>query len=75
MGKLKKFRETKQGRIVEEILLNLFAFGLYIIAQHVILMPILAKTTTESDYANFIIFITVLNILANSLGAQLGVVR
>lgn len=75
MGKLKKFRNTKQGKIIEEILLNLFAFGLYIIAQHVILMPILAKTTKEANYANFIIFITVLNILANSLGSQLGVVR
>lgn len=65
----------KSRKILKEIILNTFAFGLYTFTQQLLLMPILSRTTSDSIYASFIVFITVANVLTNSLGGQVGVTR
>lgn len=58
-----------------DIFLNTLAFGIYIFSQQIILLPLLAKYTPEAVYAKYLIYISLLNLLCNSVGSQLGVTR
>ena len=59
----------------KDVFLNTFAFCIYVFAQQVILMPYLAKHMLEKPYAVFLIYISILNIICNSFGSQLGVAK
>ena len=68
--------ETKNKKqFLVDIILNTASFALYIIAQQVVLMPIMGKMLNEAEFAKFIIFVSVFSIISNSLGGELGVVR
>ena len=66
---------NKYRNIFIDIFLNTMAFGLYTLAQQVILLPILAKKVDVEIFASIIILIMVINIISNVFGGQLGVVR
>lgn len=55
--------------------LNMCAFAIYIAAQQIILLPILAKLLDDTSYASIIIFISLMNVFCNVLGGQIGVTR
>lgn len=63
----------KDKLFFKDAFLNTIAFAIYIFSQQIILLPILAKILGEGDYANVILFISILNIFCNVLGGQLGI--
>lgn len=65
----------KYKKFISDIFLNTLAFGIYMFAQQIILLPILAKKIDEGTYATFLIYISMLNLICNSVGSQLGVTR
>ena len=60
---------------IKDMVVNTFSFGLYIIAQQIILMPIMSRNLSEEAYANYIIYISVFAVISNVLGSELGIVR
>lgn len=60
---------------IKDMFANTFSFGIYIIAQQIILMPIMATMLNQQDYANYIIYISVFSLITNVLGSELGIVR
>ena len=50
---------------IRDIFINLLAFGIYILAQQIILLPILSKKLGDEVYSDIIMFISVLNVIAN----------
>lgn len=65
----------KNPLLLQDARLNMCAFAIYIAAQQIILLPILAKLLDETSYANIIIFISLMNVFCNVLGGQIGVTR
>lgn len=66
---------NKYKQFLSDIFLNTLAFGIYMIAQQIVLLPVLAKQIDESTYAVFLIYISFLNLICNSVGSQLGVTQ
>lgn len=56
----------------KDFISNIFAFGLYIVIQQLFLLPFLSLRISTQDFANVILFITVLNIISIVLGTELG---
>jgi O-antigen/teichoic acid export membrane protein len=48
------------------------SFGIYIVAQQIFIMPALSKMTTDIEFSNLILFITIFNILCMVIGEELG---
>ena len=74
---LKKLKEKweKIKYFVKDMFFNTFSFGIYIISQQVIFMPIMGKWLPESDFSKFVIYISVFSIVSNTLGSELGITR
>ena len=62
-------------KFIKDIIVNSFSFGVYVISQQLILMPLMGKMLDERSFASYIIFISVFSIISNSLGSELGIVR
>lgn len=62
-------------KMFSDLIINTIAFGIYMIAQQIILMPILNKLVTEEQFTIFVMFFSVFSIMSNSFGSQLGIVR
>lgn len=60
---------------IKDIFVNTASFGIYIIAQQLILMPIMSKNLSQEAHAKYIIYISVFAIISNVLGSELGIVR
>ena len=56
----------------KDIFFNTIAFGLVILAQHIIVLPILARHLDENTFANSILFVTILNFISLILGNDIG---
>lgn len=54
---------------------NMFSFGIYIVTQQIILMPIMARILPEGDFANIVVYISIFAIISNVLGSELGITR
>lgn len=65
----------KIKRMIRDTGLNTLGFAIYIIAQQLILLPVISRFTTDEIYSNFVIYLSVLNIIANSTGGEVGNVR
>jgi len=65
----------KHKSFIGDIVLNALAFGAYTVAQQIILLPMLAQKTDAISYADIIIFVSVINVLSDVFGGQLGVTR
>lgn len=74
---LKKIKKilNKYSFIFSDMFLNMIGFGIYILSQKIILLPILAKQINDSTYASLTLFISILNIFCNVTGGELGNVR
>lgn len=72
-----KFKSTwnKIKGFIKDMFINTFSFGIYIITQQIILMPIMSRILSQEEYANYIIYISVFAIISNVLGSELGIVR
>lgn len=72
-----KFKNTwnKIKGFIKDMFINTFSFGIYIITQQIILMPIMSRILSQEEYANYIIYISVFAIISNVLGSELGIVR
>ena len=66
---------NKYKKFILDLIVNTFSFAIYIAAQTLILMPVMGKLLNTSDFANYIIFISIFSIISNSLGSELGIVR
>lgn len=60
---------------LSDMILNMIGFGIYIIAQQIILLPILAKTVDDTIYSSLVLYISILNVICNVTGGELGNVR
>lgn len=66
---------NKYKKFIIDLIINTFSFAIYIIAQQLVLMPIMGKLLSEESFASFILFISIFSIISNSLGSELGIVR
>lgn len=58
-----------------DMVLNMIGFGIYIIAQQILLLPILAKLVNDEIYSSIVLYISILNVVCNVTGGELGNVR
>lgn len=65
----------KYKNFASDMILNMIGFGIYIISQQIILLPILDKMVSEDIYANIVLYISILNVVCNTTGGELGNVR
>ncbi|KPG74156.1 lipopolysaccharide biosynthesis protein [Enterococcus sp. RIT-PI-f] len=65
----------KRKKNLFDILANIGSFGIYILAQQIILMPFLAKISSNSDFSFYMVFLTIFNILSTIIGEDLGNTR
>ena len=66
---------TKYKTFASDMLLNMIGFGIYIVAQQILLLPFLAKVVTDEVYTSIVMYISVLNVICNVTGGELGNVR
>lgn len=66
---------TKYKTFASDMLLNMIGFGIYIVAQQILLLPFLAKAVTDEVYTSIVMYISVLNVICNVTGGELGNVR
>ena len=65
----------KNKKIIMDLFFNTFGFGIYIIAQQIVLLPIMAKVFNENDFSKIVLYVSVFAIITNVLGSELGIVR
>lgn len=70
MNFLKKYKV-----FLSDMFLNMVGFGIYIIAQQILLLPILAKIVDDNIYSSIVLYISILNVICNVTGGELGNVR
>lgn len=70
MNFLKKYKV-----FLSDMFLNMVGFGIYIIAQQILLLPILAKIVNDDIYSSIVLYISILNVVCNVTGGELGNVR
>lgn len=66
---------NKFKKNIKEILINVSAFGIYIVAQQMLLMPFLSKVTDSESFSFYVVFLTIFNIICTVIGEDLGNVR
>lgn len=60
---------------LSDMFLNMVGFGIYIVAQQILLLPILAKLVNDNIYSSIVLYISILNVVCNVTGGELGNVR
>lgn len=65
----------KYKNFLSDIVLNMIGFGIYIVSQQILLLPLLAKMVSDDIYAGFVLYISILNVISNVTGGELGNVR
>ena len=68
--KIKKYK-----KVIYDLFFNTLAFGIYIVAQQFLLMPIMARTFPEEKFSIIVIYMSIYAIITNVLGSELGIVR
>lgn len=66
---------TKYKNFFSDMILNMIGFGIYIVAQQILLLPILAKLVNDDLYSSIVLYISILNVVCNVTGGELGNVR
>ena len=64
----------KYKPFLKDLIINTFSFFIYIFAQQLLFMPLMGKWLAETQYTNFVIYISLFSILSNALGNELGIV-
>jgi len=70
MNFIKKYKS-----FLSDMILNMIGFGIYIIAQQILLLPRLKSMATDEIYASIVLYISILNVICNVTGGELGNVR
>lgn len=65
----------KYKNFLSDVVLNMIGFGIYIVSQQILLLPILAKLVNDDIYSSFVLYISILNVVCNVTGGELGNVR
>ena len=65
----------KRKKIIMDLFFNTFGFGIYMIAQQIILLPIMAQVFPEAEFSKIVLYISIYAIITNVLGSELGIVR
>lgn len=60
---------------ISDMVLNIIGFAIYIFAQQILLLPILAKMVNDDIYSGIVLYISILNVVCNITGGELGNVR
>jgi len=60
---------------LSDMFLNMVGFGIYIVSQQILLLPILAKIVEDEVYSSFVLFLSILNVVCNVVGGELGNTR
>lgn len=58
-----------------DFFLNIIGFGIYIFSQQILLLPIVAKMVNDEIYSSIVLYISILNVVCNVTGGELGNVR
>ena len=66
---------TKYKAFFSDMVLNMIGFGIYIFSQQILLLPILAKNVDDIVYSSFVLYLSILNVVCNVTGGELGNVR
>ena len=66
---------SKYKFFLSDMFLNMIGFGIYIVSQQIILLPILAKFVKDSVYSSLVLYISILNVVCNVAGGELGNTR
>ena len=74
MEKIKKLF-GKYKFFISDMFLNMVGFGIYIISQQILLLPILAKIVDDRIYSSFVLYLSILNVVCNVTGGELGNTR
>lgn len=74
---LKKIKKiiNKYKFLFSDMILNMVGFGIYVVSQKIILLPIIAKQVNDNVYTSLTLFMSILNIFCNVTGGELGNVR
>ncbi len=70
MKKLKNYKF-----FLSDMMLNMIGFGIYIFSQQILFLPIVAKLVNDDIYSKVVLFISLLNVICNVTGGELGNVR
>lgn len=65
----------KYKSFLSDMILNMIGFGIYIVSQQILLLPILAKMVNDDIYSSIVLYISILNVVCNVTGGELGNVR
>ena len=65
----------KRKKIIIDLFFNTFGFGIYMIAQQIILLPIMAQVFPETEFSKIVLYVSIYAIITNVLGSELGIVR
>lgn len=65
----------KFKKFILDIIFNSISFGIYIIAQQIIFMPIMSKILPDGDFSLLVIYISIFAVISNTIGSELGIVR
>ena len=57
---------STKKKFILDVVINMLGFGLYIIAQQIILLPLISKYTNDVVFSNIVIYISILNITYDS---------
>lgn len=68
--KLKKFKN-----LIKDLFFNTLGFGIYIVTQQILLMPIMARILPDEDFTKTVLYISIFAIITNVLGSELGIVK
>lgn len=70
---IEKIKMTK--KMIFDLFFNTFGFGIYIIAQQLLLMPVMAQVFPEEEFSKIVLYISIFAIITNVIGSELGIVR
>lgn len=63
---------SKYKNFMSDMILNMIGFGIYIFSQQILLLPLLAKMVDDNLYASFVLYVSVLNVVCNVTGGEVG---
>lgn len=61
----------KYKNFLSDVMLNMIGFGIYIVSQQILLLPLLNKMVNDDIYSSFVLYISVLNVICNVTGSEL----
>ncbi|WP_461816145.1 lipopolysaccharide biosynthesis protein [Faecalimonas sp.] len=67
--------KNRYKNIVGDLLYNTLGFGIYILTQQILLMPIMSRILSRNQFSKMTIYLSVYAILTNVFGSELGIVR